>query len=71
MVEEPKRRQGESLAEYERRVVLLDVVAAAKKEIAGLRAALNDCAEIAGSDCEHELCKAIIERAQRALKHAT
>jgi hypothetical protein len=30
--------------------------------IAKLEATLNDCLEIAGSDCEHALCKAIIER---------
>ena len=31
--------------------------------IASLEAALRYCLQIAGSDCEHEACKAIIERA--------
>ena len=33
-----------------------------------LEAGLADCMEIAGSDCEHELCRAIIARASAALR---
>jgi hypothetical protein len=50
--------------EGRRRADLLDAEREADKaRIADLEGVLRDCMEIAGSDCEHELCKAIIERA--------
>lgn len=36
--------------------------------IAQLEAALRDCIEIAGSDCEHEACKLVIERAGKLVQ---
>jgi uncharacterized protein YggL (DUF469 family) len=49
----PKRQQGQSRSKHDEDI---------DNYIDSLEAALRDCLEIAGSDCEHELCKAIIER---------
>jgi len=50
----PKRQQGMSISKHDEAI---------DDYIASLEAALRDCIEIAGSDCEHEACKAIIARA--------
>lgn len=42
-----------------------------RNRIAELEAALQACIEWAGSDCEHEACKGVIETAERALRGAT
>ncbi len=39
-----------------------------QKRIAELEAALRDCIEIAGSDCEREACKLVIERASKLVQ---
>ena len=50
----PKRQQGQSMSSHDEAI---------DNYIASLEAALRYCLQIAGSDCEHEACKAIIERA--------
>ena len=49
--------------EFGASLVLHEAVA----RIAELEAALRDCMEIAGSDCEHASCNAIIARAAELL----
>jgi hypothetical protein len=43
---------------------------APEADLEAARATLRDCIEIAGSDCEHEACKAIIERASAVVQLA-
>lgn len=40
----------------------------AADRIEALEAALRDCIEIASSDCEHEACKGVIERASKLVQ---
>lgn len=57
---------GGSTEYYEEEPSRLERAAAAR--IATLEAALRDCIEIAVSDCEHDACKLVIERASKLVQ---